>query len=127
MDTKLKIDTGADVFAPYSPGINVRNHIWLSGQIGVDGGDLIEGQTLTVLSKIDELLIAANSSRADLVKVEILLSDMNHYGIVNEIYGEWLGEVIPPARAAYQAAGLPFGALIEIVCEAFRGCGHNES
>jgi len=123
MARKLKIDTGAAVFAPYSPGINVRDHIWLSGQVGVDGGPSIEGQTRSALSKIDELLAAANSSRRDLVKVVILLSDMDDYGAVNDIYGEWLGDSMPPARAAYQAAGLPLGALIEIVCEAFRGCG----
>ena len=123
MARKLKIDTGAKVFAPYSPGITVKDHIWLSGQVGVDGGDSIGGQTLSALSKIDDLLIAANSSRSDLVKVVILLSDMDDYGAVNEIYGEWLGDTMPPARAAYQAAGLPLGALIEIVCEAFRGCG----
>ena len=83
----------------------------------------IRDRTLSALSKIDDLLIAANSSRSDLVKVVILLSDMSDYGAVNEIYGEWLGDTMPPARAAYQAAGLPLGALIEIVCEAFRGCG----
>lgn len=123
MSKKLEIDTGEPKLGPYTPGITVKDHIWLSGQVGVDGGDSIEGQTHSALSKIDGLLLAANSSRADLVKVVILLSDMSDYGVVNEIYGEWLGDAMPPARAAYQAAGLPLDALIEIVCEAFRGSG----
>ena len=39
MARKLKIDNGGKVWAPYSPGITVRDHIWLAGQIGIEGGD----------------------------------------------------------------------------------------
>ena len=35
MDRKLRIDTGGKSYAPYSPGISVRDHIWLSGQIDI--------------------------------------------------------------------------------------------
>jgi len=40
-----------------------------------------------------------------------------------QIWDEWLEEEMPPSRAAYGVVDLPGGALIEIVCEAFRGCG----
>ena len=73
------------------------------------------------LVKIDELLEAADSSKKDLVKVTILMTDIDDYGIINEIYGEWLQDVLPPARAAYEVSKLPAGALVEIICEAFRG------
>ncbi len=55
MARKLKIDTGGAVFGPYSPGITVKDHIWLSGQvdISVDG---IEAQTHGTLAKVDGLL-----------------------------------------------------------------------
>ena len=46
MSRKLKIDTGEAKFGPYSPGICVRDHIWLSGQIDVDAGDEIELQAI---------------------------------------------------------------------------------
>ncbi len=61
MVRKLKIDTGGAVFGPYSPGITVKDHIWLSGQvdISVDG---IEAQTHGTLAKVDGLLTAAGSS-----------------------------------------------------------------
>ncbi len=75
------------------------------------------------MAKIDDLLATANSSKADLVKVTILMTDIDHYGKINEIYGEWLGDIIPPARAAYCVSKLPLGALVEIVCEAFRSSG----
>ena len=125
MDRKLRIDAGGETFAPYSPGINVRDHIWLSGQVDVTNSD-IESQTRGTLAKIDALLEAANSSKHDLVKVTILMSDIGFYSRINEIYGEWLGDSIPPSRAAYAVSDLPVGALIEIVCEAFRGSGAND-
>tara|TARA_B100000470_G_C19725958_1_gene362257 strand:- start:123 stop:539 length:417 start_codon:yes stop_codon:yes gene_type:complete len=123
MSRKLKIDTGGTKFGPYSPGINVKDHIWLSGQVDVDAGDDIESQTRGTLGKIDDLLAAANSSKADLVKVTVLMSDIEDYAKINDIYGEWLGDTIPPARAAYEIGKLPMGALVEIVCEAFRYSG----
>ena len=119
----MKIDTGGTKFGPYSPGINVKDHIWLSGQVDVDAGDDIESQTRGTLGKIDDLLAAANSSKADLVKVTVLMSDIEDYAKINDIYGEWLGDTIPPARAAYEIGKLPMGALVEIVCEAFRYSG----
>ena len=69
------------------------------------------------------MLAASNSSREDLVKVTILMTDINDYSTVNEIYGDWLGDSMPPARAAYQVCKLPLGARIEIICEAFRNSG----
>ena len=123
MSRKLKIDTGGTKFGPYSPGINVKDHIWLSGQVDVDAGDDIESQTRGTLEKIDDLLAVANSSKADLVKVTVLMSDIEDYAKINDIYGEWLGDTIPPARAAYEIGKLPMGALVEIVCEAFRYSG----
>ena len=56
----------------------------------MDAGDDIESQTTGTLSKIDDLLAAANSSKSDLVKVTILMTDIEDYGTINQIYGEWL-------------------------------------
>ena len=86
MDRKLRIDTGGKSYAPYSPGICVRDHIWLSGQIDITESD-IEAQTRGTLAKIDGLLEAANSSKRDLVKVTVLMSDIGFYSKINEIYG----------------------------------------
>ena len=52
MGRKLKIDTGEPKLGPYTPGINVKDHIWLSGQIDVDSGDDIASQTTGTLSLI---------------------------------------------------------------------------
>ena len=125
MDRKLRVDTGGKSYAPYSPGISVRDHICLSGQIDITESD-IESQTRGTLAKIDDLLEAANSSKRDLVKVTVLMSDIEFYSKINEVYGEWLGESIAPSRAAYAVSDLPLGALVEIVCEAFRGSGSSD-
>ena len=125
MDRKLRIDIGGKSYAPYSPGISVRDHIGLSGQIDITESD-IESQTKGTLAKIDDLLEAANSSKRDLVKVTVLLSDITFYSKINEIYGDWLGDSIAPSRAAYAVCDLPLGALVEIVCEAFRGSGSSD-
>ena len=125
MDTKLRSDSGGKSYAPYSPGISVRDHIWLSGQIDITESD-IESQTKGTLAKIDDLLEAANSSKRDLVKVTVLMSDIAFYSKINEIYGDWLGDSIAPSRAAYAVSDLPLGALVEIVCEAFRGSGSSD-
>ena len=50
MTRKLKIDNGGKVWAPYSPGITVRDHIWLAGQIGIEGGEDIISQTSEAVS-----------------------------------------------------------------------------
>ncbi|MBR79502.1 MAG: hypothetical protein CMA88_01775 [Euryarchaeota archaeon] len=123
MSRKLKIDTGEPKLGPYTPGINVKDHIWLSGQIDIESGEDIGSQTVGTLAKIDDLLAAANSSKRDLVKVTILMTDIGFYSNINEIYSDWLGDTIPPARAAYEVSNLPGGALVEIVCEAFRYSG----
>ena len=92
MNRKLKIDTGGVVFGPYSPGISVKDHIWLSGQVDVSV-EGIEAQTRGTLVKIADLLAAAHSSKVDLVKVTVLLHDIGYYATVNEIYSEWLGDL----------------------------------
>ena len=122
MHNKEKIDTGEEVMGPYSLGISVKDHIWLSGQID-NTQDGIEAQTRGTLAKIDGLLQAAGSSKYDLVKVTVLMTDIGFYSTMNEVYSEWLGDAVPPSRAAYAVRDLPGGALIEIVCEAFRGSG----
>ena len=103
MGRKLKIDTGEPKLGPYTPGINVKDHIWLSGQIDIESGDDIESQTTGTLAKIDDLLAAAKFERG-LVKVTILMVDIDFYTKVNKIYSEWLGDTIAPARAAYEVS-----------------------
>ena len=123
MNVKRSIDLGGMRLAPYSPCIVVGNHIWVAGQIGTDGGDSLKEQANRALEKIDALLVQAGSSKHDLVKVTVLLTDMGDFSDFNEIYGGWLEGTILPARAAFAVKELPGQAKVEVVAEAFLGSG----
>ncbi|RZD35733.1 MAG: reactive intermediate/imine deaminase [Methanobacteriota archaeon] len=117
MTKKEAIDLGGMRLAPYSPCVSVKDHIWVAA---------LKEQAAKSLEKIDGLLAEANSSKADLVMVTVLLTDMADFGDFNEVYGAWLEGTILPARAAFAVRELPGGALVEIVAEAFRGSGSTE-
>ena len=92
--------------------------IWLSGQIAVEAGDDVQAQTKAALDKIDALLATAQLSKHNLCFAQVLLADINDFAAMNEIYGAWVEDIeIRPARAAFAAAALPAGALVEIVVQ----------
>jgi len=117
---KQRIDTGGEVFGPYSAGVKAGGVIWLAGQIAPEAGD-VAAQTKSSLDKVDALLAAAGTSKHDTTFVQVLLDNIGDFQAMNDIYGEWLADVeIPPARAAFEAAALPRGAKVEIVVQAYR-------
>lgn len=109
---------GANKYGPYSAGVKAGGTIWLSGQIDVEAGDDIKAQTQGALDKIDALLDAAQLSKHNLCFAQVLLADINDFAAMNEVYGAWVEDIeVRPARAAFAAAALPAGALIEIVVQ----------
>ncbi len=109
----------AKPLAPYSPAIEVNGIVFLSGQIALvgDTGALRMGtiaeETQQVMENIGVLLRAAGLGYEHLVKCTIFLSDMAHYGAVNEVYGSYFTGA-PPAREAVAVKGLPRGVNVEI-------------
>ena len=111
---------GAANYGPYSAGVQSEGMFWLSGQIAVEFED-VKTQTKGALYKIDSLLEAANLTRENICFAQILLADINDFAAMNEVYGAWIDSVnIKPARAAFAAAALPAGALVEIVVQGTR-------
>ena len=111
---------GAAKYGPYSAGVQSEGMFWLSGQIAVEFED-VKTQTKGALDKIDSLLEAANLTRGNICFAQILLADINDFAAMNEVYGAWIDSVnIKPARAAFAAAALPAGALVEIVVQGTR-------
>lgn len=104
---------------PYSQAILSGETLYASGQIAIDpttgllAGSSIEEQTKQVMTNIGKLLEAAGFSFKDIVKTTIFITDMNSFGVVNKIYGEYFTEN-PPARSCVAVNALPKGALIEI-------------
>lgn len=117
---KQSIDSpGAKKYGPYSAGVIANGMVWLSGQIAPEAGDDVKAQTSAVLAKIDGLLSTANLSKNNICFTQILLSDIDDFAAMNEIYGAWVDSIeIKPARAAFAAAGLPADARVEIVIQA---------
>jgi 2-iminobutanoate/2-iminopropanoate deaminase len=104
---------------PYSQAVVAGDFIFISGQIPLDPETMkmVEGdvavQTERVMKSICEILKVAGSSLENVVKTSVLLADMGDFETVNGVYGSFF-KSDPPARATFQAAGLPKGALVEI-------------
>jgi len=106
------------VVGPYSQAIKSGDFIFCSGQIGVnpETGKLVEGienQVHQIMRNLTEVLVATKSDLNHVVKTTIYLADMNHYVLVNQIYGDYFKKS-KPARATVQVSRLPIGALVEI-------------
>jgi 2-iminobutanoate/2-iminopropanoate deaminase len=104
--------------APYSQAIAHGGLVFVSGQVGVDpGGNMVEGgiaeQTEQVMRNLSAILEAAGTSLQNVVKATIFLADLGDFQAMNEVYARHIGDE-PPARATFQVAALPAGAVVEI-------------
>ena len=102
----------------YSQAILVGETLYLSGQIGLDpySMELVEGieaQIRRVLDNLKAVCEAAGGSLADIAKLNIFLTDLSNFQLVNQIMGEYFAQPYP-ARAALGVASLPKGALVEM-------------
>lgn len=114
-------DSAPPAVAAYSQGIVASGKfVFVSGQLGMDPqtkelASGVETQTERALQNMQAIVEAAGSSLTQIVKVTILLHDINDYGAVNGVYQKFFAEA-PPARAAFGGNDLPLGALVEIEC-----------
>ena len=104
---------------PYSQAVRVGNTVYVSGQLPIDPetGEFKEGcircKTRQSLTNIKHILEAEGLSMKNVVKVTVLLTDINDFSAVNEVYADFF-EAPYPARSAFAVAALPKGAPIEI-------------
>lgn len=103
----------------YSQAIKVDNTVYLSGQIALDpetmqvvDGD-ITVQIRRVFDNLKAVAEAAGGDFADIVKLNVFLTDLGNFPIVNEIMAEYFAEPYP-ARAAVGVAALPRGVGVEM-------------
>ncbi len=103
----------------YSQAIKVDQTVYLSGQIPLDPDtmDLIEGdisiQIRQVFDNLKAIAEAAGGNLSEIVKLNVFLTDLSHFPMVNEIMGEYFTEPYP-ARAAVGVAALPKSVAVEI-------------
>lgn len=110
---------------PYSQALQVDKTLYISGQLGIDptSGALVQGglaaQTKQALQNIQAILTAADFSLADVVQVQIFLTNIADFPAVNEVYKQFFNPPYP-ARATVAVAGLPAGAAVEIMVVAVK-------
>jgi reactive intermediate/imine deaminase len=115
----IQTDLAPEAIGTYSQAIKVGGTVYLSGQIPLDPASmtLVEGgmedQVRRVFANLSAVCEAAGGSLQNIVKLNIFLTDLAHFGLVNEIMAD-VFEQPYPARAAIGVASLPKGAGVEM-------------
>lgn len=78
------------------------NTVYLTGQVGTPGQSVKE-QTETILASVDRLLVAAGSSKANVLQATIWLADIGDFSQMNEAWDAWVDHSSPPARSTCEA------------------------
>jgi reactive intermediate/imine deaminase len=109
---------------PFSDAVRAGDLLFLSGQLGTRDGRLvpggIEAETAQALDNIRAILERNGSGLDRVVKCTAFLADMSEWPRMNGVYRRHFPERLP-ARSAFAAAGLAFGARIELECIASLG------
>ena len=119
MKQEINTANAPKAIGPYSQGIIANGFVFASGQIPLDPatGELnigsVEEQAHLALTNLKAVIEASGSSMDLVVKCTVFLQNMDDYGAVNAIYGEYFKSPYP-ARAAIQVARLPMDVKVEI-------------
>ena len=119
MKKALNTEKAPAAIGPYSQGIEANGMVFLSGQLPIDAatGTFPEGgikeQTRQSLQNAKSILQSAGLAMKNVVKTTVLLSDINDFAAMNEVYSEFFEQPYP-ARSAFAVRDLPKGALVEI-------------
>lgn len=115
----IATDQAPAAIGTYSQAVKVNNTVYLSGQIPLISetmemveGD-IEAQIHQVFKNLTAVCQAAGGSLQDIAKLNIFLTDLGHFAIVNQVMAEYFEQPYP-ARAAIGVAQLPRDAGVEM-------------
>ena len=115
----IATDQAPQAIGTYSQAIKVDSTVYMSGQIPLVPStmEVVEGDMRTQISQVfDNLQAVANAAGGSLnklVKLNIFLTDLSHFPLVNEVMAEYFSEPYP-ARAAVGVASLPKGVAVEM-------------
>ena len=119
MKVIIQTDRAPQAIGPYSQAVKTNGLVFASGQIPIDPatGEFVSGgiqeQTRQVLKNLTAVLEAAGSGLSSVVKTTVFLLDMQEFGAMNEVYGEFYKGRATGARHG-PAARLPRDARVEI-------------
>jgi reactive intermediate/imine deaminase len=117
----IHTDNAPAAIGTYSQAVKSGNLVFLSGQIPLDPatGSLVSGDIEAEITRVFENLKAVASAAGGTldhaVKVNVYLTDLAHFGKVNQIMASYFQQPYP-ARAAVQVAALPRGVRVEVEC-----------
>jgi len=126
MTQTVSTEKAPKALGPYSQAIRAGGFIWCSGQIPINPATnsieatTIEDQTRQSISNLKNVLEAAGSSLANVVKTTVFIKDMNDFAALNGVYAEMFGDT-KPARSCVEVARLPKDVKVEIECVAVAG------
>lgn len=115
----IATDRAPAAIGTYSQAVKLGTTVYLSGQIPLvpETMTLIEGeidaQIRRVFDNLEAVAEAAGGTLADVVKLNVYLTDLSHFPVVNEIMASYF-QAPYPARAAVGVAELPKGAAVEM-------------
>ena len=123
--SSVSTDKAPAAIGPYSQAISAGPFLYVSGQLGMDpaSGELagpdVAAQAPQAMENLVNILEAAGLSTADVVSVDVFMTNMGQFSEFNEIYSRYF-DSHRPARAAIGVAALPLGASVEVRCVAYR-------
>jgi reactive intermediate/imine deaminase len=115
----IRTDQAPQAIGTYSQAVKVGNTVYLSGQIPLvpETMELVDGDMVASIRRVFDNLSAvaraAGASLADVVKLNVFLTDLSNFPLVNQVMAEYFSEPYP-ARAAIGVAALPKGAQVEM-------------
>jgi 2-iminobutanoate/2-iminopropanoate deaminase len=111
---------------PYTPAVRAGDFVFVSGQLGMRDGGLVEGgvagQTAQAVANLSDRLAEMGVTLSDVVKTTCFLIDMDTFATFNAAYVEAFGDH-RPARSTIAVRELPAGGRVEIEAVAFRQLG----
>ena len=115
----IHTDQAPAAIGTYSQAVKVNNTVYLSGQIPLDPetmeivSDDVAVQITQVFDNLTAVCQAAGGDLSSIVKLNIFLTDLGNFPIVNEIMGQYFAEPYP-ARAAIGVRALPKDSRVEM-------------
>ena len=116
----IKTKKSPEAIGTYSQGIIAENYVFTSGQIGIDPDtgmliqDNLKDEIAQIFKNIENVLIEGGSSLDNIIKLNIYMTDLGDFDILNNVMLELLNPERLPARSTVEVSRLPKDANIEI-------------
>lgn len=114
----IHTDNAPEAIGTYSQAVKVNNTVYLSGQIPLDPATMVlvddsfDAQVHQVFKNLAAVCAASGGDLNNIVKLNIFLTDLDHFATVNTIMAQYFDKPYP-ARAAIGVSQLPKGADVE--------------